>query len=262
MTKKISVSPAPYIENIAAVYFNKGLFDVAIEQNGYDVIIERALFCPCRSNDSGCSQLSDCKNCGGSGWVFLNKIKTRAILHSINISNQYQQWTYDNVGSVSITIRDTDRIAEMDRITVLGGESEHSEVIFPTSRDSGVTAYVVYEIKKVRDAYLFINSSTPLKRLKEGVDFSFSNNKITLNEAYQYHENLQLTVRYVYAPTFHVIDILRETMVNKTRVEGINLGETQFPIHAIGRRSHNIKGLLTNADVFDNSDYSNEGGCK
>jgi len=258
MNKKVKISPAPNVENVPGVYFYKSNFDNVIQQNGYDIYYEKAISCPCRSDESGKAQLSDCRNCGGTGWTFLNKVQTKAVLHSMNLDTIYKDWTEEKLGTVSITVREVDKLSYMDRIEVIEGEVEYSQLLYPKNRNNKMTSYCTYNIKKILCIYLFAGSDKPLKLLIENIDYTFDKNKIILSDSYLYKENIQLSIRYIHSPTFNVIDIIRETMVNKTQEGPVSQLITNYR----GRRSQYVLPTMT-ADLFDNSDYiSDSGDCK
>ena len=80
--------------------FNKEDFNAALWENGYDVILEEAIACPCKGQSS--DNLSTCSNCLGTGWVFVNPIKTKAFITSINRNTKYKDWSPEMIASLSI----------------------------------------------------------------------------------------------------------------------------------------------------------------
>jgi hypothetical protein len=263
LNKKIQVAPAVNIENITAVNFDRNEFQYAIEQKGYTVFVERAIKCPCRSFDSGGNPLTNCRNCGGIGLVFLNKIQTKAIIHSMNLSTQFKEWSEEKIGNASISVNDTDRLSFMDKVTVRDAEVEYSQNIYPRTFMDKVFAYTVYDIKSVTDLYLFEGEDKPLKRLEQNQDFTFEYNRIYLNEQYSYRSPLQLSIRYVHAPTFHIMDMVREAMVSTTNID-FKDKSVNFPVSYVGRRAHDLKIFLNEnlagTYIFDNSYYKKD--CK
>ena len=70
---------------------HKREFDTLIHQKGRDVLLETALQCPCKSPST--NQQSDCKNCGGTGWIFVNPRETRMVLTAINAVTEFRPWS-------------------------------------------------------------------------------------------------------------------------------------------------------------------------
>jgi len=247
-------------------------FAVKIWQHGYNVLHETSIICPCKSKST--MQQSNCRNCGGSGWIFLNPKQTRMVIHSMNNSTKYQQWSQENAGTVSITAVEEEKLGFMDRITVLDGlaifwevlflkevfDSEpslsHSESHSDSKSKSSSQSYTgfhehfyyfntIYPIKSILYLAVFIGSQNALIPLVYGKDFTYKGNKIHFITAEHYInpaqgvEDVSVAIRYNYAPTYHVLDIPRETMQAGTQF-GVNDTEVieNMPVHAIGRRAH------------------------
>lgn len=256
--KNIFTQPAPDLTGKPRVDFNKGDFEALIEQKGYDVFIEKAFRCPCGSKDTGTQPLSSCKNCGGSGYAFINKIDTRLVLHSMNLETKFREWSKENLGTVSVTGRDIEDLGYMDRITVVDAISVFNQVVYPfIYDDSGtdrLTAFTIYDIKEIEDIFLFVSSSAKYQRLALTTDYTFEYNKIIFNSSFNSLTNPQMTVRYKHSPQFHIIDFPRETMNTFVTVGGKEQS-VRMPIHAVARRSHYVLDAenFVGDRVLDNS---------
>lgn len=250
---KAIVQSAPSLGIAPNAFFKKELFDNVIWAHGYDVIIERALKCPCKSQKA--DNLSSCRNCGGSGWVFLNKVKTKAVLKSMNMNTQFKDWTEVNMGNVSISVRDVDRIGFMDRITVLCSESIHTQTVFPKQYKNIVFSFLDYPPIEVEDCFMFYKSDEKLVLLKEGDDFTITENKIILDKKFNDVEDISISMRYTHPSQFHVIDLPRDIMVASVRTQQGQNVKAQMPISAIGRRAHYILDAqnFNNNLILDNS---------
>lgn len=253
----ITIQQTPSLVGAASIDFRKNDFDAAIWLKGYDIIHEKALKCPCKSINS--NQQSNCKNCGGSGWVFINPTKTRAILHSMNINTQFKEWSEENRGTVSISIRDIDQLSFMDRLSVLSGEAIYGEVIHFKESNGALFSFTSYKMKEILYAGMFINVDNKLQRLILDEDFTFEDNKIFLKDKYistfdAAVGDLSITIRYIHAPQYHVIDLVRETMVTIIKENGRDKS-TSLPISAVGRRAHYILNAenLSETRLVDNS---------
>lgn len=229
-------------------------FDTLIYQKGRDVIYETALQCPCKSEST--NQSSGCKNCGGTGWVFINPIETRMVLQGIDMVNEYRPWSEELRGVVNITAHSEINLSHMDRITALDGESIHNEILFLKKKGSEVFTYTVYNIKEILYIALFVSDNAPLKRLKEGVDYTIERNIVRLITDELPFENIKnnsLTIRYKHAPQFHIIEMKRDTIQSFIWNSGEKL--QHLPVSAIGRRAHYQLKMenLSNNRLIDNS---------
>ena len=65
-----------------SVSFRNDDFAALIDSKGYTIIIEKAVRCPCE-REMG-QALVSCQNCYGSGYIFINPLKTKAIASGIN----------------------------------------------------------------------------------------------------------------------------------------------------------------------------------
>lgn len=233
-------------------------FETLIQNKGYDVYHEKAVKCPCHVKNDG-NPLSNCRNCGGSGWVFINKVETRMVLMGINIDTKFKEWSEEKLGTVKVSARDCDQLAFMDRITVIDGEVTTSQVIYPRLIDGSMRAKTIYSIKEVQEIFSYNGPDQKLRLLTEGAagDYTIENNILVLSEEFNDVENLSISVRYTHAPQFHIIDLQRETMV--TRVKDKENGgsdiDVLMPISAVARRTHYVldEQNFTGDYLFDNT---------
>lgn len=241
----------------------KNKFDVLIDQHGYDVTHEKAVRCPCVSRNT--NQQSNCKNCGGTSWVYITKHETRMILHSMNMTTKYKEWSAENIGTASVTAYGYDEVAFMDRITVLDGNAIHTESLFLKKHDDTYYFNTIYDIKEIEYLALFIGVNDTLVPLVYGTDFTYSGNRIEFLTAQDYVDSsadldvleidMSITIRYKHAPQLHIIDLQRETMQVFVKVNGIEDGAFDMPVHAVARRTHYVldRQNFDGTRVLDNS---------
>lgn len=244
---------------------NKRDFDNLIYQKGRDVILETALECPCKSPST--NQQSNCKNCGGTGWVFINPRETRMVLTAIDAVTDYRPWSEELRGTVSITALEQDEISTMDRITALKGESIHNEVLFIRKEEDQYFCYTTYNIKKTLYIGLYVAIDQPLKRLVLNQDFIFDKNALkftdqfvedNITSSFVTGETLSVTIRYKHAPQFHVIEMKRETMQSYILDKGVEQNQN-MPVSAIARRSHyQLSAQNLTGDRLINNSYTEE----
>lgn len=218
---------------------DKAEFERLIDQKGGDVIFEKALECPCKSKST--NQQSDCKNCGGTGWVFINPVQTRMILTAINIVTDFKPWSEEMRGTINITCKAEEQLSAMDKITVLNGEAIFNEVLFFKKKGEEIFCYTTYPVKEILYVGMFVASDEPLLRLIEETDFTIEGSTFKLTNfdllgSDINAEDTSFTIRYKHAPEFHVIEMRRETMQT---FEWRGTERLQnMPVSAIARRAH------------------------
>lgn len=270
MSKAITIQTPPSTIGQPQVALRKGDFEAAIYQKGYTVHIEKAVLCPCRSRQAGNQALSTCKNCAGVGWVFINKTETRLLMHSMNMSTKYKDWTEENMGTVAVTAGESDRLSYMDRITLLDAISVSNQILHPKKINGFLRATLAYDVKEIEEAFMFLSADEPLKRLERVTDYEVLKNKIIFSQAItDYYDTLgydergekievTIVLKYAHSPQFHVIDLVRETItVLNTNDKGKEEAQ-QMPINAVARRTNHfrIDESPFNEELFDNS-YKN-----
>lgn len=240
------------------VDFERKAFDDLIAQKGKDVIIEKALRCPCKNPSSG-NALSTCKNCGGCGWIFVNPYQTRMIMQKINLVNDFTPWSEENRGFVNISFNANEELTFMDKITDVNGIATFNQILFfKEAQDTTVFAYTAYPIKEIKYIGLFKADNQPLQRLVEGVDYTFTNNIIKLINSSlidaQGVGNTSISVRYKHAPVFFLMEMKRETM-ETFEFNGGGEQLKHLPLSAIARRAHYILNTenLTGTRLLSNN---------
>jgi hypothetical protein len=244
--------------------FNSIDFKRAISNNGYDVTIEKAVMCCCKDRANGHVDTS-CRNCGATGWVFVNKKATRALFSHINQKTKYLNWTEDNVGTVNITTHSEDRIGYMDKLTILDVETVFSQVIYFRKSTTGkLFAFLAYVPTEIDLLFLFKGANQPLEHL-DPTSYSIAHNRIILDDTFlslisgitdpqlQY---LNATIRYYHQPVYHIIDINREVIKNRSKdCSTGNKTLKELPISSIGRKPHTLYEVpnFLGEGLFDNT---------
>lgn len=256
--------PAPALAGQPSVNFDKKAFDAIIWQKGYKVYHDKAVKCPCKVHRS--DNLSICRNCGGSGWVLYNRVETRMVIQSMNLDTQYKDWTEETLGTCRISAADRDRLAYMDRITVLDGITQFSEILYPKTYKGKCFAYTTYEILEIEEAWLFVDPNEPLVLLEAGVDYEIIQNSnpqiecgalgyIFQLKKYTDWKNITVSLRYKHRPQYHVIDQPRDSMSTPVLDNSGVPQDTQMPISAVARRVHYVldRENYSGDYLFDNS---------
>jgi len=255
--KPITIQTPPNVVGKPQVNLVKSDFDALIEQKGYDVYHDHAIKCPCASKD-GASPQSSCKNCGGSGWFYINRTKTRMVLQSMNVNTKLKEWSEERLGTANITARSEDRLSFMDRLTLIDSESEHSQVIFLEKQPDTNQMYgrLRYDPIEAYSVFLYVGVEDKHQLLVEGTDYVIERNMIkTLNIAYGSIEHPTISVRYKHKAEYTILDLPRDVMVSSIKDCSGKAKDVQFPISAIGRRSHYMpdRNGYSNDTLLDNS---------
>lgn len=256
--KAVTIQQPPVGASKPSPRFEKDSFESAIWNYGYEVIHEKALRCPCKSKGGGFS--SKCVNCGGTGWVFINPSQTRAILHSMNADTEFKEWSEEHRGMVNISVRDSELLSYMDRLTVVDGEAYFSEVLFlKQAASSQLFTMTSYNVKEPWYVALYEDDDLKLLQLEENIDYTYENNFIYFDSKFadryaSVNGDLSVTVRYKHAPQFYVIDLKRELM-NTNIVRNGREASILMPVSAVGRRGHYILDAenLSGTRLLDNS---------
>lgn len=231
--------------------FNKPEFSKLVYEKGQPCIVEQALMCPCKSPSS--NQQSNCKNCGGTGWVFINPRETRMVLQGMDALQKYVGWSEELRGMVRISADENEQLVFMDRITALDGISRHQEVLFVKQVNTTKFSYTAYKMQCIEYIGLFVSVNNTFTRLVEGTDYTWSANQDTiiwLTPAV----GSAITIRYSHRPTYHMQELKRETMESfKMTGEGEKMQE--LPISGYARRAHYVmnKQNIAGDRLLDNS---------
>lgn len=252
-----SVVKTPNLDLLGSrVDFTQSKFDTILLQKGKPVIFEKAIQCPCKS--SGTNQQSNCKNCGGTGWVFINPEETRMLIQSMSLATDYKAWSEELRGVVKVSALKEEKISFMDRITDLNASSYFNEVLHLVKKTPSIWfSYTSYKVKEVEYCALFQGVGVKLKLLTLNVDYTLSGNVFTLinNTLLDPNQDTSITIRYAHAPSFHVIEIQRESMESLSLENNTNEIIQSMPVTFMAKRAHYILDAqnLAKDRIIDNS---------
>ncbi len=258
MNQKIIISETPPSIGTPQARWDKKRFNDFISDKGGNCYIERALKCPCSTKGSG-SALSDCQNCGGTGWTFINRSVTVVACTSLSNRTKYEIWTEANSGTVNISCRAEDKLGRMDKVVLTDLESWFSQILYLTDNPTDANtmfSFVIYEPIEVFELYLFNNSTTPLTFIPKD-QYTVDKNKIIVNKsAIGSISTPCVTLRYTHHPTYHIIDINRDIVKQKDG-ELLTAARVNFPQNCIGRRAHFVLDApnFSGDNLFDNTNY-------
>jgi hypothetical protein len=262
MSKQVVIQQAPNETNPNAPGFFQDRFEQLIWEKGYRCIREKAIQCPCRS--VRVNQLSNCKNCGSLGFLFINPEEIRVILRNQNENTTYKSWSAESIGNVSISTANNVQLCHMDKLTVLDTLATFGEVRhFKKSENDILFAYCSYQVCDVDYISMFVDESTKLTRLVKDIDYTFDGNRLFLTSKYvaDYVDDntYSVTIRYQHQPSYYVIDLPRQVAQSRktynSKEELIDL-----PISAVGKRSHFVLDAenIISDRLLDNSFIDNK----
>ena len=238
--------------------FNRSDFDEALWENGYEVVLEEAVACPCKGTSS--DSKTTCGNCLGTGWVFVNPIATRAFINSINRNTKYKDWSPEFIGTVGITFMNVNRFGFMDKVTLKKHYGLLSENL--TARASADPAYAkfvfgTYKMVEVRSVFVFNGDLNPLTKMDA------SDYRINPANAYVLDirtENLpadfngKVSVSYRHHVTYNIMDIPHDMRITKEYMTTGKRETREMPVNAVARKAQYELGKATN---YTGSNISN-----
>ena len=262
----LTTTPQDFSGFAIAPYFNPANFQQAITNHGYDVWLEKAVICPCRDKANGHHDTS-CKNCGASGWIFVNKTETRAVVQHFNQQTKYQQWTEANMGTVNVTTSSVDHVGFMDRLTVLDVVTSYSQVVHARLSSTGkLFGFLAYQPTEIELAYIFATPDSALIPLAS-TDYQIVGNRFQLADAFLTSlvgitddnlKYLNVTLRYFHTPVYHIIDVNREVIKNRSKdcSTGIKTLK-ELPISSVAKKPHLLYEMpdFSGDGLFDNTVY-------
>ena len=200
--------------NQGQVSFRNDDYSAIIGSKGYNIIIEKALRCPCEAN--GEHAKSDCQNCMGSGYFFINPLKTMAIASGINANTKYKEWSSELAGTISLTVRDDgqENLTFYDKITFTDLVGRYSEIVdLRENEEGGDFVFTTYKVKQISEIFIYVASNQKLRRLDKS---EYSINAINpcvidLNLATVPSQfNRSISIRYTHQIQYNVIDMPNE----------------------------------------------------
>lgn len=232
-------------------------FNQLIYQKGRTVIFERVLSCPCKGKSS--NHLSNCKNCGGFGWIWVNPIETRMLITGVSVVNEVKPWSEESRGMINLSCNEEMSLTFMDRVTLTDGKSIHSEALSIFKKGSRYFAWSDYPIKELIYGGLFIDADTPLQQFTADALILGPKNLVEIDTDVLplTSADESVTLRYYHNPVYYVVDMKRETM-QTFKYESGNEIIQNMPLSAIARRAHYVftDANLTSGVMLLDNDYT------
>lgn len=242
------MTQTPQLTASGRVDFHQNSFDTLVAQKGRDVIYEKAVMCPCKSKST--NALPSCKNCGGSGWLFINPIVDRMVVQKLDISTEFKPWSEESRGTIAITALQRHRLSFMDRITLPQAESVFNEILHLNKVDNDVFSFATYEIKHIEYIAKFTDVHTALTRLTPD-QYTIDGSILRIPSL---NKGDSVSIRYIHSPVYHIVELQRES-IESYRLETGSEKQQRLPISALARRAHYIinRENFTGDRIIDNS---------
>lgn len=252
MDNKIPIQINPPITGQGApeVYLRQRDFDQLINRFGYDVYIDKFLVCPCKEEGVNAPRVT-CKNCYGTGFVLAERLQTKAWIASMNYPTQYKDWSIENIGTSRITTLSNQPLSFMDRVILYKEKNYYSELVYPVQDENNLVAFCAYPPTEIVSCKVFNGENSPLIDIDPSLIEIDSEGRVVLNaiqdilynyDIYTYTSKTGISLRYTYMPSFHIIDIIRNTISSPTDTPTNGIGSkgqrVDFPYFGIGRMSH------------------------
>lgn len=225
-------------------------FDILVDNKGYDVVWEKAIPCPCGRRQN--ANMSACRNCLGTGWVFINPTQIKAIATSLNRDTKYKEWSQEMLGTASFTVRHEYHLNFMDRITLLNSASMQSENLIVRRWGDKKFVITIYPADSIREVFRFVNGDSPLELISED-HYRIENNFVVFDNHIKEGDSVSIT--YEHKVQYHIIDLnhdVRNTIIldSQSREQDLYL-----PIAAVGRRVQYVLDAsnYTGDNIIDNS---------
>lgn len=252
----VGATPIPSYNPYNQIRFDNDPLSEELWDKGYGVIHEKAVKCPCKSAN-GADNKSNCLNCGGAGWLFVNPNKTKMVIERQSKNEKYKEYSSNMIGMASVSALAREDLGIMDRLTLLSGKSQYTETVFADFFvDGKKTGRLVYKPIDVFCVFVFVGESNNLRLLDES-EYSIVGNLIKIdNNEVNNISNLTLSIRYSHRPVYHIIEENRSTMVQRDSRDK----EVSLPTNHSARLAHYVYDSMnyeydsqTKTGLLDNS---------
>jgi hypothetical protein len=242
--------------------FNRDDFNEALWENAYAVELYEAVACPCKGSSSDSKM--NCSNCLGTGWFFINPIKTRALIMSINRTTKFKDWSPEFIGTAGVTFMNVNKLGFMDKIVLENNYGMISEVLTTRINDTvgaeyGKFVFSTYGIVEVRSVFVFNGESNVLLKLAAAdyrinttndyvLDIKVTNLPSTFNG--------KVSISYKHKLVYNILDIPHDMRITKEYTNNGKREVREMPVQAIARKAQYELGKASNYEgdnVQDNS---------
>lgn len=258
MAKNIITTSAPKLIGAVNPQFKLNEFEAAVWNKGYDVILERALRCPCNAPDA---PLIDCQNCFGTGYFYINPTSTKALITNLNQNNKYNRWSQELLGTIEITVNDANKsnLSYFDRITIKKEYSYYSENAVIRHYNMNTFVFTTYKPVDVVSIHLFDSPTEKLIKMSS-VDYEINpENPYCITFTGDVLGKSVASIYYKHEPEYFVLDLPHAIRASWATNKDTGKEERiRLPLQAIARLAH-LCVFRTNYDgsgviINDNTD--------
>lgn len=276
MGKEIPVQIARPVstQGTPETYLRQKDFDALITRFGYDAYVDKIMPCCCKEQGTNAPKTT-CKNCHGTGFFLAERIQTKVWLAQMNFPTEYKDWSIENIGTAHISTLSFINISFMDRVVLFQERNTYAELIYSVLEGDKYIAYCAYPPVEINLCKVFQNTEEKLKdidpshiTIQEDGKIIFDTEATGIIQTYineraakggaNFSNNVGISIRYTYMPSYHIIDITRNLITSKTDTptDGISAKGTrvQFPYAAVGRMSHLVLGRSVTSVMPDYND--------
>ena len=232
------------------VDFDRDAFTAALKDKGYDVIWEKATFCPNRASARGRGGLApkdhriNCQICDGSGYLYYSSTPTQMLMTSMNLSQNFYAYGRFDSGTQMVTALPEQRLHPFDRLTLCNGVARFQDIVRrqpETLSDS--LKYAPLCVENVS----WVDRDGALATFKDSTHFTTIEEVFTWRSATDSPDaNDYYTISYTYRPRYIVIELPhqhRDSTIDGTHYE--------FPVQAMARLDYLLRDESKDAPEAD-----------
>lgn len=112
------------------VDFDEEKFAKAIRTKGYNVVWEKAMYCPNRKGPSPKDHAISCTVCDGSGFLYYDSFSTQMLMTSVTVSEQYFAFGRFDTGRKNVTALPGCLLSFWDKLTLCESVGRFTQLVF------------------------------------------------------------------------------------------------------------------------------------
>ena len=227
-----TLSNTAHIDWYGGVDFDRNAFSAAIKDKGYDVIWEKATFCPNRVSVTSYGGLApkdhriNCTVCDGSGFYYYDHKPTRMLMTSITLSQNYYAYGSWSSGSQMVTALPEFRLHPFDRLVLCDGRSRFQEIV---RRQPGQIVDTLKYSALCVDNVVWLSRTGTVRVFRENDEFSVINGALSWSTT-RPDDNDYYSVSYIYRPRYVVTELLHQH--RESTIRGVHY---EFPVQALAK---------------------------
>jgi hypothetical protein len=182
-------------------------FDTLVEQKGYRMLWQQAMFCSCVNEQSGTPDYN-CTVCYGRGYVYFGETITRALVTSISDRKEQERIGLHEVGAAYLTPLSKDNVGFRDRFIFLDFYTKFSEVLTVNGEQDIALRYRCESMIALRSTSGFLREGIDFELIHPPDDDFISSSKIRWKSMVPYEG--RISVLYDIRPVYIAINPIHE----------------------------------------------------